>query len=287
MKILVTGNSHRSGSWTIRAEQLGRTAGATVAVGATDPAGYDVCVALKRHDPQLPARCRASGVPYVWDIVDPWPQPEGNTWGDAEAKSWLHKELLRTRPNLVLAATHAMAADVRNFGFDAVCIPHHHRQTCRPVPVREEVATVVYDGSLVQLGGWAETLADLCQERGWRLLAGHLSDEEYHAADIVVALRDGSGYAPRTWKSAVKLANAQACGIPFVASPERGYKEIAVPGCERFVSTPKELSAAFAALSPAKERRRVSEWMLTVAGSNALPVIVQRYLSALQTVCAK
>jgi hypothetical protein len=269
VKILVTGNSVSSGSWAIRAEQLGRAVGATVVPRAADPCGYDVCVA---------------GVPYVWDIVDPWPQPQGNAWGDADAKAWLHRELLRTRPDLVLAATRAMAADIQSFGFRAVCVPHHHRDSCAPIEVRETLSTVVYDGSLVQLGAWATTLRDQCEERGWRLVAGHLTTEEYRSADIVVALRDGAGYAPRTWKSGVKLANAQACGIPFIASPESGYKEQAVPGVERFVSNQKELSAAFDALTPAKERRRVSGWMLAASAGTTLPVVAQAYAAALSSV---
>ena len=288
MKILATGNSFNSGSWHIRAEQLARAAGATVIPRAQDVRGYDVCVAVKRHDPDLPRRCRDAGVRYVWDIVDPWPQPTGNTWDEQTAKAWLHQELLRARPDLVIAATHAMARDVQAYGFNAVCIPHHHRSACAPVEIREQVRTVVYDGALTQLGTWATALSDQCTARGWRLLAGHLTPEEYAQADIVVALREGAGYAPTHWKSGVKLANAQACGLPFVGSPEAGYRELCVPGVERFAKTTKELGAAFDVLTPRKERQRVAGWMRAAAGSLALDAVAAQYKRALSEllVCA-
>lgn len=283
MKVLVTGNSHRSGSWAVRAEQLARAAGAEVVPRSTAVAGYDVCVAVKRHDPELSKVCRAAGVPFVWDIVDPWPQPAGNSWGEPEAKSWLHNELLRVRPELVLAATKAMAADIQTFGFRAICVPHHHRPTARN-EIRPEVRTLVYDGGLQQLGAWAPVLADICNGRGWRLLAGQLSAEEYAQADIVLALRDGAGYAPRHWKSGVKLANAQAAGIPFIGSPEQGYLETRVPGCERFVRDDKELLTALRALEPHRERKRVADWMATVSEAHTLQNVAQRWSDAVASV---
>jgi hypothetical protein len=275
MKILFTGDRPTAGSWKIRAEQLGAALGAELRPRTLDVAGYDVVVAVKRHNPSLAAACRAAGVPLVWDIVDAWPQPVGNAWTEKEARAWLRAELTRVSPRLVVASTRKMVQDIEREGFRAACIPHHAREPVGAYNIRESVHTVGYDGSLVQLGHWADVVEAECKRRGWVAVLGHATPEMYAEFDIALGLREDEGYAPRHWKSGVKLANAQAAGIPFVGSPEQGYLDLRVPGAERFVETPTELKYALDALTPLAERRRVAQWMTTVA-----PVVSLRAVAA-------
>lgn len=287
MKLLFTGNRPNAGSWKIRAEQLGGAMRADVIPHTLDVARYDAVVAVKRHSPQLPAACRAAGVPLIWDMVDPWPQPVGNAWAEPEARAWLRAELSRVSPRLVIAATRQMAQDVIAAGFPAVVVPHHARNGPRCSAPREKVRIVGYDGSLSQLGAWAHAVEEECARRGWKCALGHATEQDYAQFDIVLALRGSEGYAPRAWKSGVKLANAQAAGIPFVGSPEAGYLDLRVPGAERFVTTATELRAALDKLTPVSERKRVAEWMATVAPTVSLEAVARRMRDAIEQAVAR
>lgn len=273
LNLLFTG-SGRSGSWQIRGEQLGRAVGATVLPNAVDVDNFDLVVVVKRVPPELLMRLHAAHVKFVWDIVDAWPQPFGNAWSREEARAWLKQELARVRPFAVVAATRAMAEDVRHIAphIHAFALPHHARPGIEVNPVREHVAAVGYEGGEAYIARWRKDVERECAARGWRFVVNPNSLAEL---DIVLALRDAAGYAPRHWKSNVKLANAQASGTPFIGVAERGYTETAVVGCERFVATPKELALALDALTPLRERRRVSGWMSAVAP--LLPATAQDY----------
>lgn len=236
--------------------------GALAVPKVTDANGMDVVVLVKRPGAGQLGQLRDSSKRLVWDIVDSWPQPEGNMWSRAECMAWLRAQLSIIRPDALIAATRQMAEDCGEFGLPVSCVPHH----CRPVlplnSIRGNVRAVGYEGSDAYLGRWRRVLEKECAKRGWVFVANpaHLAD-----VDIVVALREAAGYGPRNWKSNVKLANAQGSGTPFVGNRESGYVEQAVPGCERWADTEEELHAAFSALSHPKERGRVSRWMLAVA----------------------
>jgi hypothetical protein len=280
MRVLVTGNRPTAGSWAIRAEQLARPAGFRVHPVTTDIGDADVVVAVKRHNPELPSICRRAGIPLVWDIIDPWPQPIGNLWDEQTAKAWLYAELKRIRPRLVLASTKRMAEDIKTLGFDAVCI-YHHARSANPRQAAEKVRVVGYDGSPVQLGHWADIVRSQCAKRGWEFVT---DGARYHEFDIVLGLRSHAGYAPRNWKSNVKLANAQAAGIPFIGSPEAGYLETRVPGCEKFATDESSLSQAFDALTPMESRARISAWMQAVANVVSVENIRRQYVGAIGSV---
>jgi hypothetical protein len=279
VRVLITGNG-TSGSWLIRGEQIGRAVGADVVPRATSAAGYDVCVIVKRHPHSVVQACREARVPLVWDVVDPWPQPRGNNWSEEEANAWLHAELIRVNPVLAIAATHRMAADIRSMGWASVCVPHHSRPGTICNDVRPEVGVVGYEGSLSHLGTWVGVVQAECARRGWLFMP----NGDYRTFDIVLGLREATGYPACAWKSCVKLANAQAAGVPFVGSLECGYTEVRVPGVERFVQTAGALRRAFDELAPAKERRRVAEWMATTAPLLSLENVAARYSAALREV---
>ena len=273
LNFLFTG-SGKSGSWKIRGEQLGAAVGATALPMAVDVDAFDLVVVVKRVPPELLLRLHTAGVKFVWDIVDAWPQPNGNAWSREEARAWLRQELARVRPFAVVAATRAMAQDVQELApaTPVIALPHHARPGIEPNPLREAVGVVGYEGGEAYIAGWRKEVERECSARGWRFVVNPSSLSQL---DIVLALRDADGYAPRNWKSNVKLANAQASGTPFIGVAERGYTETALVGCERFVSSPRELSVALDALRPLAERKRVSGWMRSVAP--LLPSVAHEY----------
>lgn len=278
MRILITGRG-TSGSWKIRGEQLGAAIGATVMPEADlqTIAQHDVVVLVKRGSADLLQRIRAAGVPLVYDVVDAWPQPEGNSWGYRSCMTWLTSRIELLRPAAIVAATQAMAIDCRDFGVPVLRLQHHARPNQEANPVREHVRTVGYEGSVDHLGRWAAILRQECQRRGWRFV---LNPQQLADLDVVVAMRERHGYAAVRWKSGVKLSNAQATGTPFIGAPEAGYLEQAVGGCERWSWTEEGLSMALDELAPLHERQRISTLMRAAAPS--LPAVAHTYLTWLQ-----
>jgi hypothetical protein len=235
--LLITGRG-TSGSWLIRGVQLGNAIGATVIPNALDVAGYPLAVVVKRPGDVLD-RLHAAGVPIIWDIVDSYPQPVGNDWSRAECIAWLHQQLKKIRPVGVVAATQAMAS--LDFGVPVLALPHHHRPNIAINPIRERVVTVGYEGGENYIA------------RGWLFVTNpaRLAD-----VDIVLALRDQSGYAPRYLKSNVKLANAQGSGTPIICNKEAGYLETASGG-EVFIDD-DQLPQAFDMLADQSVRKELS-----------------------------
>ena len=102
--------------------------------------------------------------------------------------------------------------------------------------------------------------------------------------DIVVAMRDQKGYAPRHWKSNVKLANAQGSGTPIICNREMGYLETASLE-ERWADTKEELFAALDALAPHDVRSAAHDGLRAFAP--ALDVVAADYLAWLKVVAGK
>jgi hypothetical protein len=248
-RLLITGRG-TSGSWLIRGVQLGNAIGATVIPNALDVAGYPLAVVVKRPGDVLD-RLHAAGVPIIWDIVDSYPQPVGNDWSRAECIAWLHQQLKKIRPVGVVAATQAMAS--LDFGVPVLALPHHHRPNIAINPIRERVVTVGYEGGENYIAKWRPQIERLCHARGWLFVTNpaRLAD-----VDIVLALRDQSGYAPRYLKSNVKLANAQGSGTPIICNKEAGYLETASGG-EVFIDD-DQLPQAFDMLADQSVRKELS-----------------------------
>jgi hypothetical protein len=250
VNLLVTGKGGSSGSWQIRGEQIGKAIGATVLPGAIDIGPFDLAVVVKRTPGDMVERIHRAGVPLVYDIVDGWPQPEGNTWSREQCMGWLRAKVEAVRPAAIVAATQAMAADCEEFGVPVLALPHHARPAQPMNPIRERIAAVGYEGGEQYIRGWHPVITAACRRRGWRFVVNphRLAD-----VDIVLALRDQAGYAPRHWKSNVKLANAQATGTPAICAREAGYQETA-SGAELWADTPEELETALNALQPQHSR---------------------------------
>lgn len=274
MEILVTGRG-TGGSWGIRGVQLGRAMGATVMPEARDLAAHDVAVLVKRYTPDLLARLQEArkreGLRIVWDIVDAWPQPRGNLWSREQCLAWLRAEVALIQPDGIVAATHEMRYDCKQFGLPTLTLPHHARPGLRRNPTHAEVRTVGYEGAEHYITRWRGHIEHECMRRGWRF---EVQPAELADVDILVALRDDAGYAPRRWKSGVKLANAQGSGTPIVCCREAGYLENDSGGAQ-WADTPEQLRVAFEVLEPLAARRNASAKLLAAAPH--LPAIAETY----------
>lgn len=269
MNILVTGRG-TSGSWVVRGLQLGHAIGATVQPQANSIKGYDAVIVVKRCPPDLLARINQRGVPIVWDVVDAYPQPEGNAWDEVKAKQWMANQMSVMRPKAIVAATEQMAKDCKEFG-PVLALPHHARPGQERNPIRQKVLKIGYEGSDKHLGSWDRWMREICKARGveWVVNPAKLSD-----LDIVVAARELKGYAPTNWKSAVKLANAQDTGTPCILARESGYIEQATGG-EMFADDIEEMSNAIDYLMPCERRMKASKLLLSKDVS--LETIVKKY----------
>ena len=255
MRILITGRG-KSPSYQIRAEQLGKAIGATVIANATDVRGFDVTIVVKRPRMSFVEQC---GIPLVWDIVDSWPQPEGNEWTRDACMGWLRSQVDAIKPAGIVAATQAMAKDCEEFDIPVLALPHHARPGQRINPIRERVRTVSYQGGKQYLGPWQQWFDVECSARGWvfQVDSSKHSPRELAETDIAVAVRAQQGYAARNWKSNCKLANMQATGTPCILDREAGYLETASGG-ERWADTPEEMKAALTALVHVEARRNAA-----------------------------
>lgn len=218
---------------------------------------YALAVIVKRLDPRSMAAMRAMRIPIVYDVVDAWPQPHGNLWSRAECMVWLREQLKAVKPYAVVAATRAMAADIEEVGFKGpvLALPHHARPGMALNPIRHRVEVVGYEGGVQYLGKWQPILDAECKRRGWRFA---VNPDQLADLDIVVALREANGYAPQTWKSGIKLANAQGSGTPFIGCREAGYRETD-NGSALWAGSRAELSGAFDELTDFAMRLLVSE----------------------------
>lgn len=183
----------------------------------------DLIVLVKRPSPGMVEDIRKSGKPWVWDIVDAYPQPECTAWPKEKACAWVRQQIKALKPNAVIWPNRRMAEDCGGGERDLV-LYHHHRPGIAHNPVRADIKSVGYEGSSKYLVRWGGHILKACQERGWDF---HINTGVHADWDICLAFRDDefNGYAQRHWKSNVKLANAHGSGTPFIGQREDGYLE--------------------------------------------------------------
>lgn len=256
---LFTGKGGKSGSWQIRGEQLGSMG--SVIPHCTDPKGFDAAVVVKRVPEQVIHGFRDHGVPWVWDIVDAYPQPHCLSWTKSEAIAWVRKQVEQWNPSGIIWPNRKMMEDC-DINLPQTVLYHHHRPGIRLNPIREEVKTVGYEGG-PYLGSFRGLLEEECSKRGWRFV---INPSDITDLDIVVAFRDPTGYVPFSWKSPVKLANAHGSGTPFIGQPENGYVETQ-SGAEYWAGNRKEIATAFEWLTSQEAREQVHDRFLKCAYS--------------------
>lgn len=290
MRTLVTGRG-TSGSWQIRGEQLGRAIGARVlrwrADFAPDPVEAAVVVWVKRrYDPGIAAIKRAGSF-LVWDVVDAWPQPDGNNWGERQAREWVVDEIARIKPDAIVAPTARFKHDLERWGlFDpslVLHLPHHAAPACYaqgPVIARRRRSLVLgYDGGPHYIARVGRLLEEACARRRWSFVVGPLG----HACDLVACVRDHHGYPARFWKSNVKLANAQALGLPALCSLEAGYTETKT-GAEVWCNPEPHAAHIDACLDALEDYEwRLREGARAYLATPLLPTIAARYRAWLES----
>lgn len=273
--LLMTGKG-ASGSWQIRGVQLGQTLRAAVVPNAKDLAPYNLAVLVKRQTTDLLQRLHQFKMPVIWDVVDAWPQPIGNAWRKEQCLEWLAGEVKTIRPAGIVAATRAMAQDCESFGVPVLALPHHARPGLRQNPIRP-LKVVGYEGGEKYLGRWLPIIQRQCSARGLRFV---INPAEVADVDVLVALRDCDGYAPRHWKSNVKLANAQGSGTPVICNREAGYLETAC-GAEKWADDEAEFAAALDALESVEVRRSAAQALRAAVPS--IDGVAATYLEWLQS----
>lgn len=260
MRVLITGKG-TSGSWKIRGEQLGPAMGAQVVPMASieDCRAADVILVVKRAPDALLQNIRASGRPWIYDVVDAYPQPACGTWGEMESKAWLKEHLARLKPDAVIYPSERMSKDAGG----GKVLYHHHRPGIQRNPIRKEIKRIGYEGAPSYVDGWRKAIDAQCARIGAEFVINPVNMAD---VDVVLALRDKNhaGYPQRMWKSNVKLANAHGSGTPFIGMPEPGYQETA-SGCEYWATDGEELGRALDWLAPQTTRKHVSEKFLKSA----------------------
>jgi hypothetical protein len=257
VKILFTGKGS-AGSWQMRGAQLGMACGAEVSAKASEGSieSADVVVLVKRPGAGMVERIRKSGVKWAWDLVDFYPQPTCSKWPRDYAIKWVRSQIKSAKPNAVIWPNARMQDDCSD-GRPSLVLYHHSDPRCVPKTINKQISRVSYCGSHRYIKRWGKVINSECQKRGWkfRIDASPIPD-----GDIVVAFRDKEhcGYVQRHWKSNVKLANAHACGIPFVGSVENGYLETC-SGREMLTDKPEDLPMMFDALESQDNRQSVSD----------------------------
>lgn len=252
-----------SGSWKIRGEQLGAAMGLRVMHGISRNT-REPAILVKRPTEEILNNLKG---PIVWDVVDAWPQPSGNNWGRSDCIYWMQEMIRKIKPVAIVAATRNMARDLEDFAKVPVkWIPHHGRPGIKVNTIRKDIKTIGYEGGANYIVKWGAVLRLECEKRGWRFVC-ESGQNALASFDIVVALRDpdlNSGYAPRKWKSNVKLANAHASGTPFIGNEESGYLET-MSGFEYWAENKIQLSAALDWLERYETRLEVHNHFLKSA----------------------
>jgi hypothetical protein len=260
MNLLFTGRG-RAGSWKVRGEQLGHACGAAVTQAPTiqQCREADRIVVVKRTPEDVLATIRKSGTPWVYDIVDCYPQPGCTDWGKHEAIEWVQARLKKLAPSAVVWPNQRMRQDC-DTGLPGFVLPHHYRPGIAINPIREQVRVVGYEGAKAYIESWRETIEYECRRRGWRF---EVNPAQLADLDIVLAVRSAPWdcYVTQHWKSNVKLANAHGSGTPFIGQPEDGYRETQ-SGAEYWTKTAHGLGVCFEWLAPQDTRRQVSERFL-------------------------
>lgn len=254
--ILFTGNG-KSGSWKIRGLQLGSAVGGVISPQCTNlqQNNVNLVVMVKKEVPGVVQECRKNNIPWVWDVVDGWPQPSGNQWDKDTAVKWLKEAIARLQPTAMVFPTKAMAEDAEFKGRWLV-LPHHAWGKYEKVKHHPTNVVVGYEGGPHYIQPWVKQITEECNRRKWTFL----NNGDMQKCHIGLALRGFSGHPARNWKSNVKLANIQGLGIPAICSNEAGYREY-MSGVEFFVEDAHQLSHAFSQLEDFERRRIIGHMM--------------------------
>lgn len=260
LRVCFTGKN-KAGSWQIRGEQIaaGRTNWETLQpLRKTDLKRFDLVCIVKKPERDALEALRAADVPFVYDIVDSWLQPDdGLVCGTpAAARELFRKKWESIGADSYIFPNRMMRTHMGGLVPHSITIYHHHWPMIRPVSIRPKVATVAYEGNATYLGHWSTTMRALCDRKGIRF---EVNPEDWERVDIGLAARGGEhdSFLSNMYKSNVKLANFYGRGLPcLVSAKEASYHETD-NGYVRFFSDERTLERQLDALMPFEERSEV------------------------------
>lgn len=272
-----------SGSWQMRARQIAAmrphwTAKAAKELTALDVQRHQVFCIVKRFDRAVAERLRAEGKAVVYDVVDPWRQPEdGERHPTLDMVIGYFTKVLRDLPvDGVIFPNDTMRHDLGHLVPRPVTIYHHHKPELRPIAVKRRAEVVGYEGVAEYLGPWRDVVESVCMRRGLRFVINPASLAHIDIGFAARGGRHGSLMASR-YKSNVKLANFFAAGIPCVVhADEMSYRETD-NGQVRFVRDRAELEAAVEQLLPYETRQAIHGSFVSHSARFRLPRIVAQY----------
>jgi hypothetical protein len=275
-----------SGSWLMRAVQIAGTRQEWVAKPQMTRAwrvllpGFKVFCFIKRFDPRFAARMRAAGRIVVYDVVDPWKQPDDGLAHPTlpDVIDYFRKRLSSYPLDGVIFPNETMKEDLGKYVPNPVTIYHHHRIGLPPIEVRRQARMVAYEGRVDFLGPWLEIAQRVCRRLNLRLA---INPPSLADADIGLAARGGmhGSLMAQRYKSNVKLANFYAAGLPCVVhADEMSCRETAIPEVRSF-STEQELEERIRSLLPYEERCRVHQAFLAASRRYRLEHVAEQYES--------
>lgn len=272
-----------SGSWQMRAAQIAETrpaweAMATKDLRAADVARFDLFCIVKRFDVAKAEWLRGQGKPVVYDVVDPWKQPED---GEAHATlpevvNYFRRMLAPLAVDGVIFANATMRDDLGRFVPCATHLYHHHRLYQEPIIVCRQATRVGYEGREDYLGPWAETAARVCKRLGLEFV---VNPKSLASLDIGLAVRGGRNgtLMAKRYKSNVKLANLFAAGLPAVAhADEASYRETD-DGHVQFFNNEASLERAIVELLPYERRLAIHKAFLAHSRRFRVEAIAEQY----------
>lgn len=278
------------GAFTMRGRQMAAQRQhwrAAETATAADFETVDATVVIKDVDDATLTAARRWGGPIIWDALDFWPQSGAALRAmrgdpDLRAPEGLRKiaepAMARIRPVLTLCPTDAMRDDFVSYGWPAETLRHHfdpRLETLAPRPSGER-AVVLFLGAPQFLKEWKYAARLSCATYGARLMMSEAIPPP--RADVMIAARGGvhGGLIARRWKSNVKAATAQRCGVPLVAWPEAAYRETASDAF--FFDGPLSLHRALGAALVAP-RPKPQTWLYSIAwAADTLETILARRL---------
>jgi hypothetical protein len=282
----------KSGSWQVRARQVaaarpGWLARATRGARWRELLRCDLVCFVKRFDRLLASRLQDAGKLVVYDVVDPWKQPEdGLRHAALPAAIGFFRRLLADLPcDGVIFPNAAMKADLGPFVPQPVTIYHHSRPGLRPIGLKPRPAVLGYEGVPEYLGPWRAAAERVCARHGLRFVVNPRSLAQL---DLGLAARGGphGSLMARRYKSNVKLANFLAAGVPcLVHAAEMACLETA-PAHVRFFHDEQELDACVRQLLSLAARRQAQEVFVHHARHFHLDAIAAQYERYFAGLCA-
>lgn len=280
VKVCFTGRV-RKGSWKIRGLQIAacrRNWHASYELNSSEIGKYDLFCVVKKPDDSILKMLTKSGATVVYDIVDPWAQPEdGIKISDVSNARELFAGLFdRVKASSYIFANRTMKQHLRPLVPHGTFIYHHYWPNVSLNPIRDKVDVVGYEGNPRYLGEWADTLRAACDRRGWKFVINptNLTDIDI---GIIARGSEDDNFLSNNYKSNVKLANFYGAGTPCLVSAKEMSCHETDEGDVRFFSTSEELDAQLEQLTDYHVRKAVHERFLRIRNTYSIRTIANLF----------